>query len=166
MKQWNKPAICHDNRNKGSQTRPNNVISIQIHLKINLKYRGRRPPGGLNIAKSFLPKNIEHCRRYIATFCDMETKIKFSVQIENTRNPFTNQSKHQNVRFGKFNYAIWRLLWVINYTALQIINYENLKRPRDFGDIGSFGDLSTGKILVKNHETAEVFRRYWPMYKI
>ena len=32
------------------------------------------------------------------------------------------------------------------YDALQVIFNKNLKRPRNFGDIGSFGDLSTRRI--------------------
>ena len=40
------------------------------------------------------------------------------------------------------------------HDALEVICYENLKRPRNFGDISSFGDIGTGMNLAKNLETA------------
>jgi hypothetical protein len=40
------------------------------------------------------------------------------------------------------------------HDALKLISYEKLKRARNFGDIGSFGDIGTGRNLAKNLEIA------------
>ena len=34
--------------------------------------------------------------------------------------------------------------------ALKVICNENLNRPRNFGDIDSYGDMGTGRNLAKN----------------
>jgi hypothetical protein len=43
------------------------------------------------------------------------------------------------------------------YNALKVICNENIKRPRNFGDIDSFGDIGTGRNLAKNREIDWIF---------
>jgi hypothetical protein len=40
------------------------------------------------------------------------------------------------------------------HDAFEVICYKNFKRPRKFGDIGSFGNIGTGRNLAKNNEVA------------
>ena len=40
------------------------------------------------------------------------------------------------------------------HDALKVICKENLKPPGNFGDIGSFGDMGTGRNWVKNPKIA------------
>jgi hypothetical protein len=62
---------------------------------------------------------------------------------------YGDQTKIQKRRFGKFN-----LEKDVNYEALKVICNKNIKRPRKYGDIGAFGNMSTGRILAKNCKMA------------
>jgi hypothetical protein len=42
----------------------------------------------------------------------------------------------------------------MNHDALKIIINKYLKQPRNFDDIGSFGDMGTGRILANNRVIA------------
>jgi hypothetical protein len=61
----------------------------------------------------------------------------------------TKSNKNPKSRFGKFN-----LKNDVIYDALKLICNKNLERPRKFGDIGSFGDMGTGKNKDKNRVIA------------
>jgi hypothetical protein len=43
---------------------------------------------------------------------------------------------------------------VANYDALKVICNNNLKRQRNFGDIGSSGDMCTCRNLAENRDIA------------
>ena len=53
--------------------------------------------------------------------------------------------KYEKVCLGEF---------ILKYNVLKVICYQNHKRSRNFGDIGSFGDMGTGRNLAKNREIA------------
>jgi hypothetical protein len=40
------------------------------------------------------------------------------------------------------------------HDAANVVLIENLKRRRNFGNIGSFGDMATGRNFAKNREIA------------
>jgi hypothetical protein len=65
-----------------------------------------------------------------------------------------NQTKIQKTRFLNFN-----LENDVIHDTLKVICDENLKFRGHFGDIGTFGNMSTGMILDKNREIAKVF--FW-----
>jgi hypothetical protein len=44
-----------------------------------------------------------------------------------------------------------------NHDALEMIYNKNLKRPRNFGGVGFFGDMGTGRNLAKNREISKFF---------
>ena len=51
---------------------------------------------------------------------------------------------------------------VMQHDALKVICNENLKRPRNLGDIGSFGDIWVlAGIYLKIVKLSRFFRRYW-----
>ena len=60
-----------------------------------------------------------------------------------------NQTKIQTHRSGN---SI--LKYDVIYEALQMMCNKNLKSLRNYSRIGSFSDLGTKRILVKNHEIA------------
>ena len=47
-----------------------------------------------------------------------------------------NQIKIQNRRFGKFNLAIWIILYDVIQNALEVFSYKNYERSCNFVDIG------------------------------
>ena len=49
------------------------------------------------------------------------------------------------------------LKYDVIHDALKVICNKNIKCPRIFGDIGSLGDMGTGRNLAKNLEIAYVF---------
>jgi hypothetical protein len=46
------------------------------------------------------------------------------------------------------------LKYDVIHDLLKVIFNKNLKRQRNFGDIGSFGDMGTDMNLAKNREVA------------
>jgi hypothetical protein len=47
------------------------------------------------------------------------------------------------------------------HDALRVICNKNLKRLRNFSDIGSFGNMGTGTNLANNRKIAKVFLTIW-----
>ena len=60
-----------------------------------------------------------------------------------------NQIKIEKRRLGNLI-----LKYDVIHEALKVICNKNLKRPQNLGDIGSFGDIGTGRNYAKNREIA------------
>ena len=64
-----------------------------------------------------------------------------------------NQTQSNN-NSTKRDLGNWFLKYDVIHDALKVILNKNFKHLRNFGDIGSVGDMGTGRNLAKNPEIA------------
>ena len=90
--------------------------------------------------------------QFYGEFYDRLKSIKVPKCVELRTLPNAIKLRFKKVYLLKLYLRNFILKYDVIHDALKVICNKNIKRLRNFGDIGSFGGIGTGRKLAKNRE--------------